>query len=364
MEPEPQQTADEDLAEALKEMRKARADYDKAEDYYSADVPEIFASQRMRRAMRRSGINYQLNLAKIPVDSVVDRLDLGAITSDDESGPNDLIQEVMEANKFQLQGTNVLGKACEFGDSYVIVWPKGGTTSPYVPEDIGIWYQDPRTVRVFYSDENPLEVEFAAKKWDENGRTRLDLYYSDRIESYVSKKGAKGKTAADFEPTTGSNRDDSDADEDDDDPEHITRHDFGRVPVFHFKTTADQYGQPEHKDFWPVTDIIHKLAIGHMSGVDYQSFPQRYALMDADSDTSEAARLDEGEFSFENTQGGTTEPYGGEARSQFKADPGSVWMAPGIKAFGQFDVADSKNFTSPMEFYVRMGATITNMLRG
>ena len=117
MEPEPQQTADEDLAEALKEMRKARADYDKAEDYYSADVPEIFASQRMRRAMRRSGINYQLNLAKIPVDSVVDRLDLGAITSDDESGPNDLIQEVMEANKFQLQGTNTMRKACEFGDA-------------------------------------------------------------------------------------------------------------------------------------------------------------------------------------------------------------------------------------------------------
>src|SRR2546428_707486 len=101
MEPEPQQTADEDLAQALKEMRKARPDYDKAEDYYSADVPEIFASARMRRAMKRSGINYQLNLARIVVESVVDRLEISAITSDDESGPDDLIQAVMEANKFQ-----------------------------------------------------------------------------------------------------------------------------------------------------------------------------------------------------------------------------------------------------------------------
>jgi hypothetical protein len=360
MEPEPQQTADEDLATALKEMRQCRHGYDKAEDYYCADVPEIFASARMRRAMRRSGINYQLNLARIVVESVVDRLEVSAITSDDESGPNDLIQQVMEANKFKLQGTNTLRKACEFGDAYVIVWPKENATAPYRPEDIAIWYQDPRTVRVFYSDDNPLEVEFAAKKWEENSRTRIDLYYADRIESYVSKKNTKGKQAADFEPTTGTNRDDSDADEDDDNPAHITKHDFGQVPVFHFKTTADQYGTPEHKDFFPVTDIIHKLAISHMAGVDYQSFPQRYALMDADSDTSEAARLDEGLYSFEMQQGGTTEDYGTEGRSQFKADPGSVWMAPGIKGFGQFDAADPANFTDPMEFYVRMGATITN----
>jgi hypothetical protein len=363
MEPEPQQTADVDLAQALKEMRKARPDYDKAEDYYCADVPEIFASARMRRAMRRSGINYQLNLARIVVESVVDRLEISAITSDDESGPNDLIQQVMECNKFQLQGTNVLRRACEFGDAYVIVWPRENASSVggvYQPEDIAIWYQDPRTVRVFYSDDNPLEVEFAAKKWEENGRTRVDLYYADRIESFVSKKQGKAKNAADFEPTTGSNRDDSDADADDDNPAHITPHNLGCVPVFHFRTGADQYGEPEHRGFFPVTDMIHKLAISHMAGVDYQSFPQRYALMDPDSDTSEAARLDEGLYSFEMQQGGTTEPYGTEARSQFKADPGSVWMAPGIKGFGQFDAADPKNFTDPMEFYIRMGATVSN----
>lgn len=351
---------DDDLATALKEMNKACPAYDKAWEYYTAHVPELFASQRLRRAMLRSGINFQLNLAKVVVESVVDRLEIASITSDDQAGPDDLIQQVMETNKFDLQGTNVMRKGCSFGDAYVIVWPKENATTPYQPEDIAIWYQDPRTVRVFYADDNPFEIEFAAKRWSENGRIRLDLYYPDRIESFVSKTGTKGTKAKEFEPTTGTTRDDSDADTDDDNPEHVTPHDFGRVPVFHFKTTADQYGTPEHRDFYPVTDIIHKLATGHMAGVDYQSFPQRYALLDPESDTSEAARLDEGEYSFEMQQGGTTENYGGEARSQFKADPGSVWMADGIKAFGQFNVADSKNFTDPMEFYVRLGATITN----
>lgn len=351
---------DDDVATALKEMAAACPGYNKAEQYVTAKVPELFASQRLRRAMLRSGINFQLNLAKVVVESVVDRLEIASITSDDQAGPDDLIQQVMETNKFDLQGTNVMRKGCSFGDSYVIVWPKENATSPYQPEDIAIWYQDPRTVRVFYADDNPLEVEFAAKKWKENGRIRLDLYYPDRIESYISKRGTAGTQAKEFEPTTGTNRDDSDADADDDNPAHVTPHDFGRVPVFHFKTTADQYGEPEHRDFYSITDIIHKLATGHMGGVDYQSFPQRYALIDPDSDSSEAAREDEGLYSFEMQQAGTTENYGGEARSQFKADPGSVWMADGVKAFGQFDVADSKNFTDPMEFYVRLGATITN----
>lgn len=353
----------QDIATALDAMRKTFPDYQKAERYYEGDVPEAFASARMRRAMKRSGINYQLDFAATVVDSVVDRLELASITSDDESGPDDVIQTIMESNKLELQAGNIMRKACTYGDAYVIVWPRQNATSVggrYNPEDIALFYQDPRTVRVFYSEDNPNEIEFAAKKWVENGDVRLDLYYDDRIESYVSKKDTQGKKAADFIPTTGSNRDDSDSDEDDGNPAHITRHDFGQVPVFHFKTDADQYGTPEHRRFYAISDILHKLAVGHMAGVDYQAFPQRYALLEADSDSSEAARLDEGEFSFPMQQGGTTEAYGTEARSQFKADPGSVWMANGIKSFGQFDVADAKNFTEPAEFYLRCGASITN----
>jgi hypothetical protein len=356
----PNRTDGDDIAEALEAMKKACHGYDKAQEYYEAAVPELFASQRLRRAMLRSGMSFQLNFARIVVDSVVDRLEIASVTSDDESGPDEAIQALSEANKLELQGANIMRKGCTYGDAYVMVWPREGSTAPYQPEDIQVIYQDPRTVRVFYADDNPLEVEYAAKKWEENGSVRLDLYYPDRVESYVSKKGTKGRDAKDFIPTSGSGPDDGDADEDDTNPAHVTPHDFGQVPVFHFKTDADEYGEPEHKHFYSVTDIIHKLAIGHIAGVDYQSFPQRWALVEADSDSSEAAREDEGLYSFDMQQGGTTEPLGGEARSQFKADPGSVWIAEGIKAFGQFDVADCENFIKPMEFYLRCGATITN----
>ncbi|MEV8610289.1 phage portal protein [Amycolatopsis sp. NPDC051373] len=358
----------QDLDNALAAMRTASPGYDKAEKKYEGNAPEVFASPRMRRAMRQSGINYQLNFDAIVVDSVADRCEIASITANDgdkDSPDADaVIQAVFEANKLELQAPNTMRKASTFGDAYIIVWPRDGakeTDGKYKPEDIALYYQDPRTVRVFYKASNPNEIDYVIKKWEIAGnKVRVDLYYDDRVESYVSKGKTKGKRAADFEPTTGTNADDSDQDADDDNPAPVTPHSFGRPPVFHFKTDADQYGKPEHKGFYPVSDILHKLAVGHMAGVDYQAFPQRYALLDPESDTSEAARLDEGLFSFGMQQGGTTEDYGMEGRSQFRADPGSIWMQKGIKDFGQFDPADPHNFTDPAEFYLRCGATITN----
>lgn len=362
-----QRDTNQDLDNALSSMRDAAQDYDRAERKYEGNSPEVFASPRMRRALRQSGINYQLNFDAIVVDSVADRCELASITANDGSEQSDsdsVIQTVFEGNKLELQAPNITRKGCTFGDAYVIVWPRDGAqevNGRYRPEDIALYYQDPRTVRVFYKSDNPNEIDYAIKKWEEHGKTRVDLYYDDRIESFVSRSKSKTKQrATDFEPTTGANPDDSDQDADDDNPAHVTPHNFGRPPVFHFKTDADQYGRPEHKAFYPVSDILHKLAIGHMSGVDFQAFPQRYALLDPESDTSEAARLDEGQFSFEMTGTGSTEDYGMEGRSQFRADPGSIWMQKGVKQYGQFDAADSKNFTDPAGFYLRCGATITN----
>jgi hypothetical protein len=95
-----------------------------------------------------------------------------------------------------------------------------------------------------------------------------------------------------------------------------------------------------------------------MSSVDYQAFPQRYALREADSDTSEAADADEDEFAFASDTG-STEPAG-EGRAQLKADPGSLWDLKGYKSVGQFATADPKIFTEPMVVYLRMGAQVTN----
>lgn len=55
---------------------------------------------------------------------------------------------------------------------------------------------------------------------------------------------------------------------------------YGAVPVFHFRT-REPYGRPEHRGTFGPQNAITKLSATLMATVDYQAFPQRYALMQA-----------------------------------------------------------------------------------
>jgi hypothetical protein len=330
-----------DLMAGLDELDDATPGYVRAAAYYAGDVPEFFASARLRRAMAATGAAFHFNFAKIPVDAVVERLRLAAVTCTDATADKAL-RDIWLRNKIALQSRQVIRRACEFGDAYVIVWPN--------PDDDGIdiLYNSPRCMRVIYDEENPLRKSYAVKRWTDGDRIRVDLYYPDRIEKWVTKPKAKGDKPGDW-------------------IEHVDElgdswpydNPFGEIPVFHFRTDQP-YGVPEHHGFYGPQDAIHKLILSHMAGVDYQAFPQRYALLHPDTDSSEAAAEDEDLFAFADEGTGATVPPAGEARSQYTADPGSLWTMRGTASVGQFQTADHANFTEPMLTYLRMGSEVTN----
>ena len=327
-----------DLISATQALAQADPGYVKAGQYYCGEIAEVFASVRLRRAMRVTGIGFTFNFARLPVDARSERIQISAITATPDSADTTL-QDIFTRNKMNLQGRQIQRRALELGDAYVMVWPDAEDES-----QVNICYNSPRSVRVFYDPEWPLKKSYAVKQWalDAN-RIRADLYYPDRIEKYL--RVGKGTKAAwvQFKDEEG-----------DDWP---YENPFGEIPFFHFRTD-DPYGEPCHKGFYGPQDAIHKLIISHMAGVDYQAFPQRYALVHPDSDTSEPAAADEDEFAFANDTGATSPDT--EGRSQFQADPGSVWFMQGISGVGQFDVANPANFTDPMLTYLRFGAQITN----
>lgn len=331
----------DDLMAGIEALDAATPSYRRAEQYYTGDVPEFFASVRLRRAMMRTGAAFRFNFAAIPVDAVVERLKLAAVTSTDPA-TDTALTDLWERNKLALQSRQVLRRACEFGDAYVMVWPS--------PDDDGvdIFYNSPQCVRVFYDAENPLRKSHAVKRWEVGKSHRADVYYPDRIEKWITKPGAKGDKPGDWIQHTDAPGDPWPYD-----------NPFGEIPVFHFRNDQP-YGVPEHRGFYGPQDAIHKLILSHMAGVDYQAFPQRYALTAPDTDTSEAAAEDEDTFAFADVTTGTTHPPMGEARSQFTADPGSVWFMRGMTGVGQFDTADHTNFTEPMLTYLRMGSEVTN----
>jgi hypothetical protein len=366
-------TVNADLSTALTELKQHHGGYSKAEDYAAGEVSEVFASVRLRRALRRSGLTYQFNLAKTPITAVVERLKITSITSEDET-QKPLIEQLWNDNKFSMQGTNIMRKACTFGDAYVLVWPDDEHDDEQddsgVVKRVNIFFQDPRTCRVFYDPENPLKVAFGVRKWKDTSSTaatddtqaasenkplwRVDLYYDDRIEQYISRPGTNGDKPEDYVPCYT-----QDQDGDTDGPiGHVLDNPYG-MPIFHLKTDADEYGEPEHAGFYSTQDAILKLLLTHLSGVEYQSFNQRWALMNDDSDSSEAADLSEGYFAVDMQDIGTTRNMNGDAQSQFQGGPDSLFMSTGIKQFGQFDASDPSVIFDPLKEYIALGALTT-----
>lgn len=328
-----------DLEAATKALAQADPDYCKAHQYYSGRVSEVFASWRLRRAMAATGIQFRLNFARIPVDARSERIQIAAATAKPASADTKL-QDIWKRNKMRLQGRNFQRRALEYGDGYVMVWPDEDDDT-----QVNICWNSPRSVRVFYDPEWPLKKAYAIKQWKLTEKTtRADLYYPDRIEQYLRVgSGDKAAWVRWVDP--------------DGPDEWPLPNPYGEIPFFHFRTD-EPYGCPVHEGFYGPQDMIHKLAVSHMAGVDYQAFPQRYALLHPDSDSSEPAAADEDEFAFANDTGATSPDS--EGRSQFQADPGSVWFMQGVQGVGQFETANPANFTEPMLTYLRFGAQITN----
>jgi hypothetical protein len=135
-------------------------------------------------------------------------------------------------------------------------------------------------------------------------------------------------------------------------------HDWGEIPVFHYRTDRP-YGVPEHFGAYGPQNAITKLQATHMGTVDYQGFPQRYALTEtANTDTSD---LDAGDFDdadFPEDANATGVKDMGDD-SSLKSGPGEMWLLRGYKAVGEFNAANPSVFLDPITFNVRAMAQIT-----
>lgn len=373
----------------LAEMMEAQPEYEQAELYYEGRNAELFVSQRMATALRQYEARYRLRFVKVPVDAVADRLEIAAVTvtqpADDEGTQEDLTQllqdQVRDLNDMELEETLVHDRVCMFGDAYIIVDmnedPETGerTVAPY--------YNSPYEVRIIY-DRSGRQKLFAIKTWTEddiigNGLEwihgtqqvdeirRVDLFYVDAVESWVTKLGRDGSNASDWELFgPGSPKLDERGRailvdtgllDGDNTPilepvleEGVYWHDYGRIPVFHFRSRRP-YGRPEHEAAYGPQDMIDKLTITQMATVDYQGFPQRYFLQDPQAEMDNAQEWDEDDANPNTIS---------EPAPKFKAGPGEVWWAEGAKGAGQFDVANPNAFLLPLDRYVRAMSTVTN----
>lgn len=337
-----------DLMLGIEALDDAHPDYCRAQDYYDGNVPEVFSSVRLRRALAAEGVDFRVNFARTPVTAVANRLKITAVSSPD-AAQNAALAKLWKDNQLDIEAPDLHTNTCKLGDGYLFVLPveddNGATTG------VEMYYNSPLTVRAVYREDKPRQIAFVVKRWRERQYLRAEVVYEDHTERFTTGKDSKGTQAGDWRPWPV----------DDEDPASWSNPhpwDDG-FPAFHFRTDRP-YGTPEHAAAYGAQNAITKLTTTHMGSVDYQGVPQRYALTDtATTDTSD---LDPSDFDDEDwpVDENATGPTDIGEDSSLKSGPGEVWLLRGFKQVGQFDAAEPKVFLDPADWYVRALAHVTD----
>lgn len=330
------------LQKALDATSDAELGYLLANRYFEGNVDEQFPSIQMARLVRGSANRFRMNYARVPVMALCNRIKITSVTAiDAQEAANAWLQQIWNDNQMDNVAREVHVKASYTGSAYLLVWPD---TDDVDGETIDVSVCSPETTRVYYSDENPRKVEFASRMWVDDKRTRVNLYFPDRTEKYISKAGTRARTANNFEPYLDLYEEDSL------EATWPIPNPYGVVPIFHFRV-SEGYGRPVNRDAWEPQDAINKLTSTLMAAADYQSFPQRYILKNPQLSADQ--ELDDWDGLDDNGMDSPVQPG-----YDLQSGPGGLWFLNADKV-GEFPAADMRNFMEPLQQYIKAISTTT-----
>lgn len=298
-----------DIDRALLQFRIHLPSYLRYGAYYRGDQRLTFASLKFRNTFGNLFYSLADNLSALVVDSIADRLIVTAYgVEDGVESLGESAWEIWQRNRMDANAGMVHREALRAGDAYVLVWPdKEGKAV--------LWPQAAVNVTVYWDEDNPARLEWAAKLWmDGAHHVRLNMYYADRVEKYYTKLQAQGvpEHGRSFEPyeTPGE--------------AWPLPNPWGEVPVVPFNNNAwiASFGTSELQNVIPLQDALNKTLCDQLVAQEYAAFPQRYA-------TGIQIEYDEA----------------GNPVAPFNPGIDRVWMAGAPDAkFGQFEQARMTEF--------------------
>lgn len=326
--------SDDPIAIALKDLRKPIELYRRYYRYYDGRQNLRFATEKYNNAFAGLFREFALNLCPAVVDAMADRLTVTGFESEDAEDENDPVAtaawDIWRANRMDRHAGEVHREALLSGDAYVIVWPDEQMQPRF-------YAQKGAGVTVHYAEESddPEDIDWAAKMWVlDNGQARLNLYYPDRIEKYITTSSMSGggwpEKASAFR-------------------EHLVEGEtwpldnpYGRTPVFHFANNAGtaEFGRSELLNVLPVQDALNKSVTDLMVASEFAAFRQRWA-------TGIDLPID---------------PITGKVSEAFKAGVDRLWTTgePDAK-FGEFGAADLTKIREVSDAFKIDIATITGI---
>ena len=338
------------LAGGLKWLDENADEYARRRGYFEGTISEIISNPALARLLNATAQVHKLNFAAIPVNSLFDKVELASITASDAKAA-DVLAAVYDENDLEDEADDWHRKAGYFGDYYAIVDVAeiDGTGRATKTNIIG---SSPLSTVIIYSPEDGRTGLYAVKRWQAGKRWMANIYYDDEVVSLSTIKDQDGKKATQYSPEL--------ADEDDPDSYRQANAVNTRLPVFHYRVDGKPYGKPVHRNAFGAQDSITKINATHMGSMDYQGFPQRYALMNenagvADDDIDDDFGTDGPDMS--GSVDGQGKPV--TDTSKLKSAPGSAWILNGIKSVGEFAAASEAPFINSMIFQIRSMATTT-----
>ena len=287
------------IEEAIDNFRVNATRYAKSERYYGGNHDLAFATDKFRNAFGSLFREFALNLCPAVCEAVRDKLRVVGfgvdnagtqaaslrVSEEQAAGVRSDINRIWNANRMRIRSGEVHKEALIFGDAYMIVWPDAAGNAVMYPNRAA-------NVTVTYDDEHPGKISRAAKYWrGADKRVRLNLFYPDRIEKYVSKEASEASlvNAAEFVPVgtqaaslrVSNNREVRDRSDSQAGSlrSGVVPNPYGIVPVFHFANNAGigAFGRSELDAAIPIQDGLNKSMLDMLVAMEYSAFRQRWA---------------------------------------------------------------------------------------
>lgn len=249
-----------------------------AREYYEGEHP-VYLTERQKEFLAHdlTKQRFALNYCATIVDAAAEKMLVkGFQTADEALGA--WAWDVWQANRMDGKQIQVHRECINEGEHFVLVdWPEGREFPRFLPHPR---YTDPEFggtgfgCKAHYANDDPnQDLEAVSKRWtetyqDERGRTRqrsrMNIYYPDRIERYVRSFEGIYRDAG-WAPFTES--------EDEDAAMAWVGADGAGlgIPFGHFIKP----GRLELWDAIPLQDLINKTALDIIATVDAAGFPIR-----------------------------------------------------------------------------------------
>lgn len=363
--PEDLQDVQRHLARAFDLIAERRDGYVTGKEMYDGSRQEVAASRAIRDLINRNdGDKHTLSIAHVPVDALFDRVELQGVTAEDDAA-NLVLTTVQDENELEDEYDDWHRKAGYFGDYYVIVDPAAielaDNGQRVAPEDIDVVGKSPLDTVMVYDAKTKRDALYGATRWRDGDGWHAIVFYDDCSVFLSADATAHSDDAPDSSEWTYEVEDlepgvtlDPDALIETARPAHPG----GRKLIVHIAIDSKPYGTPVHIKAYGPQESITKINAINLVNVDGQGLGARWALEDP------AKEIDDDIDDDFGTNGPTTatadkDGQNAVARRAVRSVPGQIALLKGIKQVGQFDAADSTQFTGNLEWYIRITAVVT-----